>query len=232
MIKNELKEKACRILFYLGKGLWKSIPVLGPIVDELIFENFKKQFLGGINHLSEEELQEIVKLMPEGISEHDFEAAFSQLSEDIKKFTEQQIKAINLNLLNMKGTIHEISEYTKHVPMFEEILIEIKDKMKDSECLQYALDIIESKRQAWIDRISKNQVAFLKQIPEYDTPINDLWNICNKIIPSCVYKEFRFRLHEFEWLGLVDRYWKGDLTLGTWIYRRTQKGMERANRNE
>ena len=231
MEKDTLNERASRIIYYLGKGLWKSIPVLGPIVDELYYENFKQQFLGGVDHLSEKDLMKIVELIPESISNDDLEAAVSGLSDDIKDFVEQQIKAINFSLVNIEREIKVVNEHLERSPILEEILIEINEKMNQSNEKQLLLEMIENKRDEWINRISSNQVTLLRNIPDVYTPINDIWRICIKIIPSCVYKEFRFRLHELEWLGLVERYAKGYGDSMIWIYRKTEKGCERVRDN-
>lgn len=234
--ENDLQGRACKILYHLGKGLWKSIPVLGPLVEELVYEQFRDKFLGRIDSLPETELQKIVDMVPAGITPEELDKGLSNLSEDIRRFTAQQLSAVLLSLHEIHGQSQEvidaIAEEAKRLPTIEQILTDIRDQIKDKQSLQLALHIIGQRRRNWVERISVNQVKLLRNIPDTYTPIADLWEKCNKLMPACAYKEFRFRLHELEWLGLVERYWRGWPAAAMWVYQRTNLGKERTEKND
>jgi hypothetical protein len=225
------QDQVYKILFSLGKGLWKSIPILGPIVEELFYEQFRKELTNRVINLTKEDFKKISELIPEGISLESIEENLDKLSENFFEFTKNQIQALQASTIEtqkiMNGKIVEIHENTKDVPMFQEILNEVKTKIKDRESLEIVLDLMIQKRDTWINRISANQIKLLNNIPCSFTSINKLWKISNKILPTCVYKEFRFRLHEFEWLGLVERFWTNQTIPRTWMYKKTKLGEEK-----
>ena len=84
----------------------------------------------------------------------------------------------------------------------------------------------ESRRRAWVARISQNQRMLLNSIPTAYTSLDILWKTALKVLPGCGYKEFRFRLHELEWLGLVER---RPVPAGTWEYRQVSAELELRN---
>lgn len=50
-----------KILYHLGKGIWKDVPVIGPIVEEVVFEVHKQFLLNEVDEkcasLSKEDLE-------------------------------------------------------------------------------------------------------------------------------------------------------------------------------
>jgi hypothetical protein len=96
------------------------------------------------------------------------------------------------------------------------------DKTNNETSLRIALNEIERRRVIWTNRISRHQRLLLSKIPTEYTHVDDIWPICQSIMPTCTYKEFRFRLHEFEWLSLAERVGNP----GNWKYRITEEGKE------
>ena len=45
MTRDEKIDRVQVLAFHLGKALWKSIPVVGPFVEELLYEQFKEGLL-------------------------------------------------------------------------------------------------------------------------------------------------------------------------------------------
>jgi hypothetical protein len=105
-----------------------------------------------------------------------------------------------------------------------EIVNDLKSKAGDKEAILLALNELQLKRTNWVKRISNNQIKLLSSIDEKPISIKILWAITKNLIPECGYKEFRFRLHELEWLSLVSRYWSQKSNC--WIYQLTQYGKE------
>jgi hypothetical protein len=97
-----------------------------------------------------------------------------------------------------------------------QLIDDLRSEFSQSTDLRRMLDVIEDRRKTWVSRISKNQREFLSAIPTSYTGLESLLEVVKRIIPDCGYKEFRFRLHELEWLGLIER----KRVLEEWYYRR------------
>lgn len=67
--KNSRRERLEKIFFHLGKGVWKGIPVIGPIVEEMVYEANKDVLLGALaertENLSEEDLRRLEEALLE-----------------------------------------------------------------------------------------------------------------------------------------------------------------------
>jgi len=221
--RNELEERTQKFLYHLGKGLWKSIPVVGSVIEEVVYEQFEETLKGQVDSLSDNDLQRIVDSIPKGLNMEDIEASISAFSEANKFFMAEQFSALlfdaQKNQEYLKERLNDIKEDTKNISLLVDITEEIKENLPDEKNAQHLIEAIEKRRLAWVNRISRNQREFLKHIPadEY-IHIDELWKVCHKLIPACGYKEFRFRLHEFEWLNLVERHRSSED--GKWLYKR------------
>lgn len=100
-------------------------------------------------------------------------------------------------------------------------LMEDKDNLlDDKENLIKRLNQIEDKRIEAITGMSHTQRAVLGAIPSAPTPLDDVFSLVYKEVPSLEgirIKEIMMRLHELRYLGLIDR--KKDPKY-RWIYWR------------
>ena len=229
MAKKE-KERLVNFLYHLGKGLWKSVPILGPIVEEVVFAQFEYELKQRVSNLNEDQVQSILKNIP-NIDVDKLDNQLSQISEDVKLYS------INImtNVISKLEESHK--DFLEHVRLIErnvepipdimKIVNELKEKAGDRDAIIMALNEIHLKRDNWVERISRNQKKLLSKIGESPISLDRLWGITKEIIPDCGYKEFRFRLHELEWLALVRRHWSQSDE--SWMYRLTQDGKRLAN---
>ncbi len=229
MANTNQEERFLRMLFHLGKGLWKSIPVLGPIIEEVFYEQFRDELLKTPPRLSSSQIRAIREIIPRGLSEADIERALSGLSKELQSLVAKQLSAemarLRIDTSKQLDFIARSAKNTDRIPKIEDIVVDIRRKIADSSSANSILQIIESRRKKWISRISANQVAFLNKIPSEKSNLDGLWELCLDVVPDCGYKEFRFRLHELEWLGLVERYW--DKEADSWIYQKISLGEKR-----
>lgn len=224
------RDRLSDFLYHLGKGLWKSVPILGPIVEEIFYEQFRDELKERISKLSKEEVKSLIDAIP-NIDIKQLEYHLGEMSENIKKFSMHQTTALLANLeedySQLITEVKQIQKSVEFLPNICEILVELREKVDDRKALQLALENLSAKREAWIRRLSDNQRKLLERIPDEYTDLSKLWDITRVTIPRCGYKQYRFRLHEFEWLGLVERYWCGKSQM--WMYRRSKSGKEVVN---
>lgn len=221
------KDRLADFLYHLGKGLWKSVPILGPIIEEVFYEQFSKELKARVSRLSDSDIQSLLEAIPP-IDMKSLDKRLGKLTDDLKKFgmwqTTALLSEIEQNHHELIEDIQSIHEKLEPLPNMNDILCEMRIKMFDPQGLKLALEEIASKRDAWVNRISKTQRVLLANIPEEYTCLSTLWDIIKRLVPSCVYKEFRFRLHELEWLGLARRSW--NVNNETWMYCRTESGSD------
>lgn len=213
-------------LYHLGKGLWKSVPVLGAVVDEVVYEQFRDRLTGEVDRLSDADLQRIAAAIPR-IDLDSLDDAIARTSEEIKAVALSQFSRV---LRDMHGQHEELQTGVDHanrqlaqLPSVLAILQGVHERLGDRASLEDALKDYRRRREQWVNRLSRNQRLLLCNMPDDYTPLESVWQVALRLIPDCGYKEFRFRLHELEWLGLVERCWhEGE----TWRYRRTASGKE------
>lgn len=210
------KDQVARMLYHLGKGIWKSIPILGPIVEEVVYEQFEGPLKGGVDKLPKEQLDEIFSRLPSLEALKNIENTMSELS------MEERLLAME----NHTEVIKDLSQFRHEMQTgfasVIEIVKDLKKEFGESKELERTLELIERRRLSWEARISANQRRLLDKIPETYAPVDSLWKYSQAIVQDCNYKEFRFRLHELEWLGLIERKFVKD----TWLYRRISKIKE------
>ena len=223
--RSQTESKVSSFLFHLGKGLWKSVPVLGPIVEEVVYEQFKDKLEGRVSQLSDEDLDRLSSALPV-VSPETLSSELEHLSNETKLFALEQfgllMQCIQREKSELVKHVEEIQTKSDLLPSILDIVLTLSDKTNNEGALRLALNEIERRRVAWINRISKHQKLLLSKIPETYTHVDEIWPVCQNALPECTYKEFRFRLHEFEWLSLVERTGKP----GNWRYRVTQEGKE------
>lgn len=212
------RDRVAEMLYHLGKGIWRSIPILGPIVDEVVYKQFEAELKGEVKEeagkLSDEELDAILSRLPTLENLKQVDERMGQLSE------QERLLAMENHASVLEHVSLVRQELQTGFASVTELIDDIKDELSQSKDLRGVLDVIEQRRKAWVSRISETQQKFRLAIPKSYTPLDSLWEVAKRIIPDCGYKEFRFRLHELEWLGLVER--KSDKQ--TWLYRRAGNG--------
>ena len=240
------RDRLSAFLFHLGKGLWKSIPVIGPVMEEVVYEQFREQLVGAVRKLSPEEvttlLNKLSTVMPqmatlekkvEALSEEarlDGAVRLAMVLEEIERRSHELGSALDGRLSEINGSIKALGERLPAAIDLRTMIQEISAAKGSEKHLSRLLDEYEERREAWIKRLSQNQRRFLAEIPTTETPLDTLWQICQNTIPGCKVKEFRFRLHEFEWFGLVTRR-RCEAHEHQWLYRKTEEGS-RAMRDE
>lgn len=200
------------MLYHLGRGLWKSVPVLGPIVEEVFYEQFREELKGRVNGMSSHQLDEIMAHLPTVGELEELDQRMSDLSE------EERLLAMRMhaNVIEEFSLVRE--EMQSGFTSVRELVEDLKGELAESDELRTVLQVVEQRRKEWASRISKNQKKLLVEIPTEYVSLDDLWKVTQRLILNCGYKEYRFRLHEFEWLGLVER----KRVHGTWHYRRRE----------
>lgn len=220
-------DRLSTLLFHLGKALAKSIPVLGPFVEELVYEQFKDWLLPQVARLSADELDRYLAVMaPYEIDK--LEERFDELSEDVRLAAVAQLAGVvsalsevRDNFGDVRDRLEELGDGVAQIPSIFAVVREIQESIDDRERLRRTVSEIEAKRLAGVARISANQRRLLAELGPAPTALADLWVVANHLMPTCSYKEFRFRLHELEWLGLLER----TRTSRGWEYQRTADGQ-------
>ena len=212
-------------LFHLAKGLIKPIPVVGPIIEEVFLEQFKEYLCVEVDRLSDEDVARVVGSLPK-VDIEAVTAKMDDLSEENRLFAVQQMTSLleflQSDFSRIDGKLDEIDTKVAPVSNIAEMVSEMSEKLGSEEALRMALDEIAAKREAWRSRISNNQRRLLALIPTDYVPVRSLRETTLEISPNGTEKEFRFRLHELEWLGLVRRCY--DRQEGDWRYRRVGSG--------
>ncbi len=210
------KDDITKFLYHLGKATWKMVPVIGPFVEELVYEQFKEVFMPTLNTLTEQDLFEIEKRIPK-IDFEQIDKSLDKMSEELK--AELSISFFSLfDFITIQGE-NILNELKKNQEISRTILgitSRIEQNIGNETAKLDALKEIHLKRELWIELISENQKLLIEKIPTDYTEIDQLWELTKNLIPHCAYKEFCFRLHELEWLGLVIRNWNKK-----WYYKKT-----------
>jgi predicted transcriptional regulator len=214
------KRALARFLFHLGKGLWKSVPLIGPLVDEVVYTQYESKLLQKMDGLSEEDLRRIVEALPK-LNEQALVERLRKISMDTQIVSlthfSRVLDDIHTSHTDVTAGILGVSEKLDDLPTILAMIREVRQRIEDRSAIEKLLVEYENRRQAWIARISVNQRKLLEQIPETFAAAAVLWDRTLSLLPGCGYKEFRFRLHELEWIGLVER---RRVPAGTWEYRR------------
>lgn len=219
--KGHCMEKIEKFLFYLGKGIWKSVPILGNIIDEVVYENFLKEKLeSNLKNLTADELIKIQSIIP-CMDMEKTKIMVETITNKIQGIIEDMLPTYNSNINAMHTQLESLERKTDTILNSKLILDEIKEKIGNENSLRVALKEIEDRRMNWVQRISKNQKNMLSNISIEFEPVEKIWGKNRKFMPECGYKEFRFRLHELEWLGLVSRYF--DIEENMWFYKRVEE---------
>ncbi len=211
------RDRVREFLFHLGKGLWKSVPVLGPIVEEVLYEQFKTELEGRVDQLSCADVARIAAALPK-LKMEELERKLAGISEEQRRATVTELTAVlsdaSADHARMESKLDGVVE---RLPSLEGMLSKVLRQSDHADAVHYALDALARRREAWVNRISQHQRELLARIPAEYTSVDTLWQVTRELIPECGYKEFRLRLHELEWLDLVTRYRDAE---GTWRYRR------------
>lgn len=218
MTRPEKIGRARRLLFHLAKAFWKAVPGVGPFVDELALEQFKPFLLGesadkAMSGLSDEQLDQLIAALPSQEGLEELEDRATRLTWEQRL----QIARGHADMLNAmaRGFIDVNAGLTR----IESVLQEIGEAVASDEEVRIRLSDAEQKRVAWIQRISASQLQLLSSVPRTPAHVRDLLERARKdALPECTELEFRFRLHELEWLGLVSR--RKAAEGGDWLYWR------------
>jgi hypothetical protein len=211
------QERLKNRLYYLGKAVWKSVPVIGPAVDVLIYEQFKDDLLAKVNEnlvkLHPDQVDQLLAALPSQEQLSEFEANLTDMH------WEQRVQAAR-NFTSIMGAVAEgFSGMNGRFSRVEDLLIELGDAQASDSLLEEKLTELERKRVRWLGRISTSQVELLSLIPHAPIEVGALWQRAKAVIPECGRIEFRFRLHELEWLELVARKKGGEPGADWWYWR-------------
>ena len=193
-----------KLLFHLGKALWKSVPVVGPFVEELVYAQFESVLLPQVRQkmgtLTLVQLDELLASLP---SEEQIEVLEMKLAEagwdqrlQIAKSHADLMLAVSGGFKGMTTEVHRMKVTSRRSG---------ENLVADDEARRM-LSEAEQKRRGWVRRISMSQRQLLDQVTHDPTDAGLLWErVKGAALPESTELEFRFRLHELEWLGLVDR---------------------------
>lgn len=212
-------------VFHLSRGIVKAIPIFGAIIDEVIFEQYKEKLRSEIAMLTEEDLNKLEERLPK----IDIESLSNQFENIETSLGNLQLEAINqftasLTILgNMRHQQRQITENTDKIPTILDLVENIENHLTNQDKMQLILFETKQRRKVWINRISHNQVRLLKQLSKSQSQLlENLWPEVQRILENCTYKEFRMRLHELEWLSLVER----QRINNSWSYQCTDEGSQ------
>jgi hypothetical protein len=223
------RDRVSTFLFHLGKGIWKSIPVLGPIIEEVVYAQFEDQLKAKMVAMPDDEVQSLAQALPT-VDFTELEHRINALSDDTKLASLSQFARVladlHTNHTEVMDRLNEARDHLAHLPTMVSMLDHLRAVASNRQALEQALAKYEDVRRQWINRLSRNQQLLLRHIPVDYVAIDELWRLTLQIIPACGYKEFRLRLHELEWLGLVERI---RCVEAAWKYRRLPSESEASN---
>ena len=209
------------MLYHLGKGIWKGLPVIGPVVEEVVYEQFKEELTAKTAALSEEEMDRLLGALPSPEELQRMEERLTKLSDEERLRAGQQYVQIMATLgagfAEVQEVLKEVQQDTREIPTLANQIKELCDQLLTRDQREVVLRELQRRRAEWVQRISDNQLLLLQNIPSKPLPLSALWPVAAGLIPGCTYKEFRFRLHELEWLDLVGRRHER----GEWVYWRS-----------
>lgn len=208
------KDRITSTLYHLGKGIWKSLPVVGPVIEEVFYEQFRDELLNTVDKLTPEQLEALQESLPDREQVKKLEEKLTNLSDEQRAIAAKQLLQV---LDRFDSAEQSLEEIQGGVTQLSAIVGEIAKDLLNADELNELIRRIRAKRAEWRNRISANQQLLLGAIPDSYLQLCQLWEITQSVIPDCSYKEFRFRLHELEWLELVERRRISD----TWEYRRS-----------
>ncbi len=210
-------------VFHLTRGIVKAIPVLGSVIDEVVFEQYKDKLRSEVAILTDEDLNKLEEKLPQ----IDVESLSNQFENIETSLEDLQSEAINqftasLTILgNMRHQQRQIEINTDKIPTILDLVESMEKHLANRDEMQHLLFEVKQKREAWVNRISHNQVRLLNLLNEFQL-LETIWPEAQNLLEGCTYKEFRMRLHELEWLSLVKR----QRINNSWSYQRTSEGNQ------
>ena len=87
------KRALAKFLFHLGKGLWKSVPLLGPLVDEVVYAQYESKLLQEIEGLSEGDIKRIADALPK-LDEEELAERFREISMETQILSLEQFSRV------------------------------------------------------------------------------------------------------------------------------------------
>lgn len=132
-------DKINKIIFHLGKGIWKGIPVIGPIVEEVFYEANKDFLLNALEKevakLPQEEIDKLLQVMEN--NESKIEVLFETFNVEFRKNFYDSIKQIDIKPILIQNKLAEFKEkITKYAFEWEEKMEEaqlLTENGKDKE---------------------------------------------------------------------------------------------------
>lgn len=149
-------EKINKIVFHLGKGMWKGIPVIGPIVEEVFYEANKEFLLNElknkISKIPQEELDKFLLVMES--NESKFEKLLDNFQVEVRDSFQSLKEEIDVKPILIQNRLVEFKEkITKYACEWE-------DKIEEAELL------------GEIGRIKESQEAFMRSAKAINNIIN------------------------------------------------------------
>ena len=130
-IEMNRKDKIRKIIFHLGKGIWKGLPLIGPIVEEVIYEANKDYLIGEIE-------KEVAKIPIEKIDAiiKSYEENERRIQNSIEDFRSELLIGLKLmgERLEVKPLIlkNRLAEFKEKITNYA---FEYENKMQESNNL-------------------------------------------------------------------------------------------------
>lgn len=164
-----------RLLSFLGKGLCKSIPVIGPLIDEGLYAQFKDHVLAKACLARDHDLEAAARLFPK-LQVADLQSVVDSLA----SHSQIHFRRIATILFEQHHDLTtELDERCDGVVAMLDtrgMLTELRSKLRDQQSLRATLNRYEFARQQWIDHIS-DQRKLLDRIPPGHTAVANLLGV-------------------------------------------------------
>ena len=207
-----------RTLFLLLRSALSELPYVGGIIDTVVFTQIEDHLRAQTSHLNDADLDKLITRLPSTDTINQLEARlqvqFDALGARADDDSLGLLRVLTTEFDAVEDRLEAIDDQLQVLPTLNSIVSELRTHSDTRS----AIRAIERQRAMHIERLSANQRALLGAIPSTFIALPALWETTLQIIPSCGYKEFRFRLHELEWLDLLERTRRD----GVWQYRRRQ----------
>lgn len=212
-----VQEAVADTLYHLGKGLWKSVPIVGPLIIELVYEQYRDRLLSQVSELDVEQLNAQLALLPSKDEIERLERAVDQLTDSEKAtVSASAVQAMSSSASELRKLSDRMEGVEEGLGTIRSVLRELgKDLLSEGQLKELMCSLDQRKRE-WHKRISKNQRDLLASVSTNFTPYDSIKDLALNVVPDCRDRELRFRLHELEWLDLVERRAGSD----DWEYRR------------
>ncbi len=193
--------------YYLFKGIAKAIPIVGPVLEELIFNQYESV------------------LNESGSTEETFNRIVSSIESNDQEIRAYLSDYMLQHLKEIKSGKEEIvesqSEIKGELDTIKGILLHFSKDYQGNKKLSERFAEVEEVRALRIERISKTQKKILSFISTEPESSMEIFKRVYKEIPSLEFareKELHLRLHELRYLGLVGR--KKVIGNSDWFYWR------------